>query len=276
MGDVAAATVDNTTNNTGALSPDQAIQAAGGVQSVEDIPAKFRNEDGSLNSEKLLSSYLNLEQNQGAGESDSQGQDTQDANATDKDADEGGDSTSTDAETVKALEEKGINTEDLTKSFYDNGQELTADWYAKLEEAGYPKSLVDTYVAGLTAQNESATQAGKAELDNIVAIAGGESNYNEMMDYIDKNGSAHAERYNSALDAGDIAGVKAAAADMYVEFRAAEGTEPGRRVSGSDASPGVVGYRSMAEQKAAQADPRYKSDSAYRQDVMNRAMASTF
>ena len=62
--DSVAGNTHDALNEAQVLSPEDTAKAAG-VDSIEDIPAKFRNEDGSLNQRALLNSYLNLEAKQG-------------------------------------------------------------------------------------------------------------------------------------------------------------------------------------------------------------------
>ena len=53
---------------------------------------------------------------------------------------------------ANVFEKAEIDAEDLSKRFAESG-ELSEDDYGKLEKAGLPKTLVDTYVNGLRGQS---------------------------------------------------------------------------------------------------------------------------
>jgi len=271
MGEVVTGNAHDSSTDTGALSPEQAA-TAGGAADVQSIPEKFRNEDGTLNNEALLASYLELENKQSQ-EVDASVKDEGEKPSDEGEEGGGQESQGQDTEVVQALEEKGINTEDLTKAYYASGEKLSDEWYSKLEAAGYPRDMVDTYVAGLSARNAEAQAEGQAKFDSVVNVAGGQEGFDQMIEWVNANGSEHTDRYNKAFDATDVDGMKAAVADMYVEYRAKEGADPTRRIGAGDANSGTAGYRSAAERSRAMNDPRYGKDPAYTRDVEQKALA---
>ena len=277
--DSVAGNTHDALNEAQVLSPEDTAKAAG-VESIEDIPAKFRNEDGSLNQRALLNSYLNLEAKQGR---DSSQEVSTEEGWEEKPKEVDQDDTPKEQkyqenpELSSALAEKGVDMQELTKDFYANDETLSQDWYDKLETAGYSKQDVDMYVAGVKATNAANREAGQAETKAIMDMVGGDEGYNQMMDYFDANGgSKYSQAYNDALNSNDLAALKAAVGDMYLEYRTTEGAEPNRRVGGGDANQGQTGYRSQAEMLADMKDPRYSRDPAFRADVERRAVASRF
>lgn len=279
--DAVAGNMHDANNEAGVLSPEDTAKAAG-VENLDQIPEKFRNEDGSLNQSALFESYLNLESKLGEGSDDKKADNAQDSDTTNDTTDDkqdvgdkGGDY-ETNPEAAKFLSERGIDMADVNKAFYDNNESLPEEWYAKFEEAGIPRSLVDTHVAGVKSANSETRNSATAESDAIMNMVGGDAGYNQMMDWVDANGSAHAEKYNAAVKADDMASLKIAVADMYAEYRAADGTEPAKRVGQGDTNTAPAGFRSMAEMVRAMKDSRYDSDPAYRADVAKKALASTF
>jgi hypothetical protein len=256
----------------GALSPAQ-MESAAGVEAgagAEAIPAKFRREDGTLNQDALLASYLALE-SKGTDEEAPALEGAEPEAATEESG------YIANPELSSALAEKGIDMTALNESFYEGGEELSEDWFDKLAEAGYSRGDVETYVAGVKATNESNRAAVGSDVESIYAVAGGQAGFESMLSHFaSEGGSEHSERYNAAREAGDIAGMKGATADLYAEYRAAVGTEPGRRVGTVDSGVAPSGFRSFAEQKAAQTDPRYRKDPAYRAEVTTKIMNSKF
>lgn len=279
MGEVVqgnTATELNSSNESGILTPEQEAQAAG-VEPGAEVPAKFRNEDGTLNQEALLQSYLALESKQGEAPSEEAEEPEVQEEQQEEEQPKPEEPADAQEQARSALNEKGIDPDTITQDFYNNGEQLSDEWYGKLAEAGYPRELVDTYVKGLQAQNASAKDEGAAIAQEVYSVAGDEGNFKQMMDYFEANGGTqHADRYNAALQSQDVSSLKAAVADMYVEYRAAEGVEPVRRVAAADGGSGVGVYRSFAEMKADMANPKYRHDPAFRKDVEAKALRSKF
>jgi len=260
----------NSSSETGILSPEQQAVAAGVEEGVE-VPSKFKNEDGTLNQDALVKSYLALETKQGHQEPTPQPEEAEEV------AEEVAQEGNPENEARDALAQRGINSDEITKDFYEAGETISEEWYDKLSDAGFPRELVNTYVKGLQAQNASAQTEGEALSQEIFAVAGDEATFKQMMDYYTANGgTTHADRYNAALQDSDISTLKAAVADMYVEYRAAEGVEPARQVRAADGGRNFGMYRSFAEMRTDMSNPLYRTDPAFRRDVEAKALRSKF
>lgn len=136
--------------------------------------------------------------------------------------------------------------------------------YGELEKLGYPKDVVDTYIAGQMAIAERAQQ----EVFNSV---GGSDSYRKMTEWAASSLSEdEVKAYNAAVESGDRNQVMFAVKGLQARFQSSR--EP-QTLTGS-ASKGARGFRSSAEIVEAMRDPRYQKDPAYRADVERRLAAS--
>lgn len=131
-------------------------------------------------------------------------------------------------------------------------------------DAGYPEAMIDNYVAGWQAQNREATAA-------VHGITGGEENYNSMLQWAKTNlPPGEQQAFNAAIN-GDLNTASAAVRGLYAQFTANSGNPmPNRGLPAG----GAHGFESMEQMMAAQRDPRYKSDPAFRKSVLDRVQNS--
>lgn len=280
-------TTSATTTPAAALTPEQAaaaaiskVDATPGVQINGEpanpqagdrpswLPEKFQSP------EALAQAYAELERKLGGAKQEppaTQETPTAEPKADDK-ATEGAteekpELTPEASKVAEALSEKGVSFDDLTTEFATAG-ELSADSYAKLEKAGFPKQVVDTWIAG---------QQAMIELDRqqTFSLTGGEDGFNAMVQWAAANlKPAEVAAYNATIDSGDKAKTRLAVEGLYARYTAAKGVEPTLTAGSTSGSAGVAPFRSTAELTAAMRDPRYASDPAYRKDVENRLAIS--
>ncbi len=241
------------------------------------VPDKFKNTDGTVNTDALLASYAELEKKQAAPAQTPEEKAAADAAKATADAataakaaeDAAKGENKPDAQdtlVVKALTEKGLSVDDFTAEYAADGK-LSPDSYAKLDTAGFPQQMVDTYVAGLVA-----TQA--ASDDHVTAIkdaAGGEEKYGELTSWAKQNLSAAAiADFDKQVDDPALAAL--AVKNLGAQRDKAMGIEPAL-ISGGG-TPGADVFRSYAEVKTAMQDKRYGNDPAYTKDVEQKALRS--
>ena len=165
-------------------------------------------------------------------------------------------------EATKAAEAAGFDMAELTDEFVANG-ELSDDTYAKLEKAGFDRTVVDTYIAGQQALSEQVQ--GRVE-----AHVGGADVLQDMLEWAaDGLSEAEARAFNTVVDTADEAGLKLALDGLKAKYEAANGSEPKLLGGGPSANAGPA-FRSTAEVTRAMSDPRYATDPAYRADVEAR------
>lgn len=166
------------------------------------------------------------------------------------------------------LQSKGLDLYEFSNEFNSNGQ-LSDDSYAKLEQAGYPRDIVDQFIDG---------QKARASLfeSEVKSSAGGDKGFTEMVEWAKANLSPpEINAYNAAIDSGDIAQAKLAVAGVYQKFSSSRPSEPNNLFSGST-SKGTQGdaYESVAQLTKDMASPEYKSDPAYRAKVQAKLSRS--
>ena len=166
------------------------------------------------------------------------------------------------SEVADVLNKSGVDFDTLQNEFNENGG-LNEDSYKKLEEAGFSKALVDSWIAG---QQALATDIH----EQIFGAVGGEDSYNQMVQWAGDNlPPTDIDAFNKAIDSGDVNMINFAVNGLSARYRSEVGTEP-RLVQGETNGTSGGSYQSAAELTAAMRDPRYQSDPAYR-----RAVATT-
>lgn len=148
---------------------------------------------------------------------------------------------------------------DFSKEFGEKG-ELSKDSYDKLSKMGYPRQVVDAYIQGQMALADRGTQT-------IMSEIGGQQGFQEMHDWASQNLTQdEIDSYNAILETGDQRQASFAVKGMYARFKSANGNAP-KLIGGTQSQSPGASFRSVAEMTRAMADPRYKTDSAYRKDV---------
>lgn len=219
------------------------------VQSSSDrpgwLPEKFKN------AEDLAKAYSELEKKLGSGKQEQ----ASNEEATAQEAQ----NTQPAPEETKAFQEWEAKFSDFSKEYYEKGQ-LSNESYAKLTQMGYPKAIVDSYINGQIAISNQGSQQLMSEI-------GGESGFKEMHDWATENLTQdEIDSYNALLETGDQRQASFAVKGMYARYKASSGKQP-KLIGGTQNEATASSFRSVAELTRAMADPRYKSDSAYRKDV---------
>ena len=146
---------------------------------------------------------------------------------------------------------------------------LSDESFKALEAKGISKSMVDQFIAGQQA-NEAAADA---EVSKVLESVGGQDAYKSMIEWAGTNiPLSEIQAYDKAVTSGDPAAARLAVAGLHAQFVKAEGS-PANLLRGGPAA-GVKAFDSTAQVTAAMRDPRYKSDPAYRQEVMDRIAVS--
>lgn len=194
-----------------------------------------------------------------------------DTPSPDQDGDQEGDQSSSDvvASTLKAA---GLNMDDFTREFTESGT-LSEESFQKLEKAGFPRPLVEQYLAGAKV-NVTIAKEQEAEIKGTV---GGPEAYKNLTQWAADNLNAdEIEAYNSIMASGDIKAIKFAVAGLKARYDAQ--AEPNLiRGNARPAATKTDVFRSAAEVVAAMKDSRYGKDPAYTRDVeMKLARSDVF
>lgn len=178
------------------------------------------------------------------------------------------------AEVGSLFKNKGIDPYEMDKYFNENNGTLSEDMYSKLESAGFNKSMVDSFIAGkqaeagITQTTEVEERFNNSEIRDIQNTAGGEEQYNQLIDWVSDNlPEGEINAFNELLDTGNKNQIKLAVQGMNAKYVEANGYE-GRMLAGKPPNNSGEVFRSQAQLVQAMSDPRYDSDPAYRADVI--------
>lgn len=165
----------------------------------------------------------------------------------------------------EAVERAGLNMEDMSNYYYDNG-ELSDEHYEALEKAGIPRDYVDAYIEGIEAQTA-------LHQEQILSQVGGAEQYQEMTEWAKANmDEREIDRYNRAIDTNDPEIMEQAIMGLAYRYSKEVGNAP--RLLGGEGKGSSGSFGSVAQLTAAMADPRYAKDPAYRKDVQDRLSRS--
>mgnify|MGYP001429620713 FL=1 len=178
------------------------------------------------------------------------------------------------AEVGSLFKNKGIDPYEMDKYFNENNGTLSEEMYSKLESAGFNKSMVDSFIAGkqaeagMTQTTEVEERFNTSEIRDIQNTAGGEEQYNQLIDWVSDNlPEGEINAFNELLDTGNKNQIKLAVQGMNAKYIEANGYE-GRMLAGKPPNNSGEVFRSQAQLVQAMSDPRYDSDPAYRADVI--------
>jgi hypothetical protein len=155
---------------------------------------------------------------------------------------------------------------EAARNEYASTQEVSEDTVKALEEAGIPKEVFDLYLAGVKAQEQAA-------LTSIHSFVDGAENYNAMAKWAGQAlDEAELEAFNSALDNPQLR--ENAVRGLYARYSAARPSE-GQMITpqGGTSEAGDV-YSDRSQLTNDMKDPRYQTDSGFRQTVQDKLLRS--
>jgi hypothetical protein len=169
-----------------------------------------------------------------------------------------------------ALTTAGMSPAEVAAEWADNGK-LSDETFDKLEEAGFSRQIVDTYVKGFEQQVNGATAESDAA---IVEVAGGKTEYEALINWAGSNLTvAEATSFNKVLDAGDVGITRLAVQGLMAKRTEVEGREPKLNFGGTPG--GSDTYSSWAEQSKAMNEARKSGDPAKIKAVEAKSMRSS-
>ena len=166
------------------------------------------------------------------------------------------------------LTAKGVDFNAIAAEYENNGG-LSPETFAKLEQAGYPKSAVDAYIAGMDAT------AARFEAQ-VYDYAGGKEEFHRMADFVRGMGDQYVNAFNKVIDTGDLTQIRIAIEGFRSQMESKFGTSNRTVMGNGRPTPAVQGFTSRDEMVKAMSDPRYLRDPAYTKEVQNKTIRSTF
>lgn len=165
------------------------------------------------------------------------------------------------------LATKGVDYDALAKEYEENGS-LSEESMKRLEGAGYPKSLVQSFIKGFEATVQSYTNA-------VYKMAGGEKEYERVCQFIASLGQPEIDAFNSAIEAGNLTQLGVMMEGYKSRMTAKYGTS-NRSILGGAQTQTQGGFTSKEAMVKAMNDPRYGRDMAYTEKVQKMTMQSNF
>lgn len=227
----------------------------------EWLPEKFQSP------EAMAQAYSALERKLGSGEEQTEQEDYEDYDDEDVDLDDL--ELAVDSETnevSQALDNVGLDFNAFQEEYFEQGG-LSAEAYEALDDAGFPRNLVDSWIAGQEA-------LGAQVQSQVFNSVGGEQQYQAMTQWAAENLSpSEIEAFNANVDSGDPSLTQFAVQGLFARYRSEGASEP-QLMQGRPSNNQGGAFNSVAELTAAMSDPRYHNDPAYRQSVAQKLSRS--
>lgn len=168
-----------------------------------------------------------------------------------------------DEQVAKFVEGVGLDVRQLTEQVATTGTiepEAMGKLEAAVEKAGLPKGMVQEYIQGQQAIADSFKR-------EIFSIAGGEDGYAQLADWARQSlPEEDLRNFSDLMETGDFEKAKFAVRSLVSQYKANNRT-PGKLLKGSSPASGGDVFHSQEEQIAAQSDPRYRTDPAFRRQI---------
>jgi len=215
------------------------------------------------NAEELESAYLSLQKKLGRNEEEEY--DYEESDEGYEEEEESDEEVSANAPAISLIN-------DASDEYYANDGALSEETIERFSEMS-SQDLVSAYMEMYENGQVNTTQSyemSDAQVNSVMNAAGGESNYNQVVEWAASNLSERQiDAFDSVVDSGNPAAINIAFQGLQSAYQEANGYE-GRMLQGKAPSSSGEVFRSQAELVAAMGDPRYDSDPAYRADVVEK------
>lgn len=170
----------------------------------------------------------------------------------------------------KDLKAKGVDLNQAVREYSTYGA-LSRQTMADLAQAGYPKEVVEGFLATQQVLENNFTQ-------EVLKAAGGEREYNNLVQWAAANmPKSTVDAFNRAIDSNNLETIKLMLDGMKARRTSAMGTRNPSVLRGA-ASTGRAtsnkGFANQQEMIAAMSDPRYTTDRLYNQEVVKKLLNS--
>ena len=161
--------------------------------------------------------------------------------------------------------------EDVDPSFLDRlWDEAQSEFTDKTMEELSKMNPADLAQMHLQYRSENRTGVSKQEANRLKEAAGGESKYNDMLDWAKNNlEEAEINLYDSVMNTGNADACFFAIQSLKYRYDDASGVE-GDMITGKAPSTKGDQFKSQAQVIEAMNDPRYETDPAFRKEVADK------
>ena len=167
----------------------------------------------------------------------------------------------------------------LAEEFQKDGK-LSEESYKELEENGFSRELVDTYIRGVQSAATEAGELAKEHVDAIIAEVGGLEKFEAVMKWADgKLSQEEKDAYNKAATGSDPVVARLVVQGLVSRYEREYGHTPtlmkGGKTSMVDGTAsGSEGFPDRSSMIQAMRDPRYGNDPEYTRSVESRVLRS--
>ena len=145
---------------------------------------------------------------------------------------------------------------------------LDPEDYTAIAAKGISAEQVDAYVRGLEIQAQEYTQAQLDQAAPYFAIAGGQDQYNAMLEWAGQNlDQARREELNAEIGSGEPGKMVGAIQTLKAMYDQSVSKPPSERLTGQPGATGLQPFRSEREHIQARAAARATGDPAKLADV---------
>ena len=138
---------------------------------------------------------------------------------------------------------------------------MSDESYALLDQAGIPRSIVNSYIDAQ--MNMVETQRGE-----VMNEVGGAEGYEQLTEWASDNlEDGEIDYFNNIMDSNDFQAIQMAVRAVDARRTASEGMEPTRNLSGSLTGGGGGSYESVTQMMNDMQNPAYATDPAFRAKV---------
>ena len=170
----------------------------------------------------------------------------------------------TDKVIKEELETKGLSFDEFAEEYQTTGT-LSPESINKLEQAGYPKAMVDAYIAGLEAQ------ASKF-VDTVKSYADGK--WDNIVELVKTQGQEAIDGFNATLNTGNLSQIKLMINGLLAQHKTQFGTSNPLVTGMPTATTSQSGFTSKQEMVTAMTDKRYGRDMSYTREVQTKVKMS--
>lgn len=168
----------------------------------------------------------------------------------------------------------------LAEEFQKDGN-LSEESYKELEENGFSRELVDTYIRGVQSAAAEAGELAKEHVDAIIAEVGGLEKFEAVMKWADgKLSQEEKDAYNKAATGSDPVVARLVVQGLVSRYEREYGHTPtlmkgGKTsVSAGGAASDTEGFPDRSSMIQAMKDQRYGNDPEYTRSVESRVLRS--
>ena len=170
----------------------------------------------------------------------------------------------TDKVIKEELETKGLSFDEFAEEYQNTGT-LSPESINKLEQAGYPKAMVDAYIAGLEAQTNKF-------VDTVKSYAG--DKWDNIVELVKTQGQEAIDGFNATLNTGNLSQIKLMINGLLAQHKTQFGTSNPLVTGMPTATTSQSGFTSKQEMVTAMADKRYGRDMSYTREVQTKVKMS--